>query len=80
MTGRHIEDLYRQTLLRYGNVQPLLAWLADSRGQDSGARGRVLAEIEVHVAAKRGDLRRASQVMADTFLRAVLLVVCARRI
>ena len=69
VTGRHIEDLYRQTLLRYGNVQPLLAWLADSRGQDSGARGRVLAEIEVHVAAKRGDLRRASQVMADLLSR-----------
>ena len=65
VTRENIEGLYRQTLLRYGNVQPLLSWLAESRGQDRGPRARVLAEIEVHVAAKQGNLRRASQVMAE---------------
>jgi hypothetical protein len=64
VSTENIDELYSASVLQYGNVEPLLSWLADSGGQDKGVRGRVLAEIEVHIAAKRGDMRRASDVIA----------------
>ncbi len=60
-----VDRLFAVAILQHGNVEPLLAWLADARLNEKGVRGQVLTEIEVHVASKRGDMRRASEVIAS---------------
>ncbi len=63
VTLENLDPLYRAAVLQAGDVQPLLDWLSNERGEATDAKAQSLAEIEVHVAARRGDLRRASDVL-----------------
>ncbi len=65
VTGENLIPVYRGAVLHSGDVQPLLDWLSKQRADESDSRANVLAEMEVHVAARRGDLRRASDVLND---------------
>ncbi|MCG8651908.1 MAG: hypothetical protein MI861_18860, partial [Pirellulales bacterium] len=65
VTLENLDPLYRAAVLADGDVQPLLDWLAEHRGDGDSQRADSLAEIEVHVAARRGDLERASQVLTQ---------------
>lgn len=60
-----VDELFRSATLADGSVKNLLQWLSDSRGDVNQRRGQVIAEIEVHVASQRGDLKRAAAVLAD---------------
>jgi len=64
VTIAQVDALFRAATLQYGNVKPLLDWLATARMKNAGSRAQILAEIEVHIASKRGDLQRASKVLA----------------
>ncbi len=61
--GQKLADLFNKAVLTNGSVQPLLDWLTETRGAMSEPRGRAIAEIEVHLASRRGDLERASGVL-----------------
>ena len=60
-----VGELFREALLTEGNVAGLLDWLEQARGDITKTRGQVIAEIEVHVASRRGDLQRASDVLGN---------------
>lgn len=60
-----VEELFRSTAKQYGGVKPLLAWLAKTRGDGRDGRSQALAELEVHVAARQGDLKRASKTLTS---------------
>ena len=58
-----VETLFRSAIIKFGSVEPLLSWLADTRKTATNPRLRVLTEIESHVSARTGDLRRASRLI-----------------
>jgi hypothetical protein len=60
-----VEELCRTAAKQHGSVKPLLAWLAKTRGDGRDGRSQVLAELEVHVAARQGDLKRASKTLTS---------------
>jgi Mg-chelatase subunit ChlD len=60
-----VDELFRSAVLADGNAQPILDWLSESRGDLSSPRGQVTAELEVHIASRRGDLQRAVFVLAE---------------
>ena len=57
------EELFRAAILDRGNSKPLLDWLADSHSDLSQPSDRAAAELEVHIASRRGDLQRAVDVI-----------------
>lgn len=63
LVAADLEEVFRAAVVEYGNVEPLLSWLVESRGEIDNGRSRALAEIECHVAAKTGDLKRASRLL-----------------
>lgn len=65
VTPTAVEPLFRAAVLADGNVESLLDWLSSERAGLKDARSAVLAEVEVHVAARRGDLQRASEVLNE---------------
>jgi len=58
-----VDQLFRSATLSDGSVENLLAWLAESREDITQPRGQVVAEIEVQIASRRGDLKRAAEVL-----------------
>ena len=58
-----VETLFRSAIIEFGSVEPLLSWLAETRKTATNPRLRVLTEIESHVSARTGDLRRASRLI-----------------
>ena len=58
-----LTELFQQAVLSDGNAKPVLDWLTESRGEMTEPRGQVIAELEVHIASRRGDLERASGVL-----------------
>ena len=67
VTIPQIEGLFRAAVLKYGNVEPLLTWLAKTRAEGADDRAQALAEIETHIAWKRGEqqVSYASPILAD---------------
>ena len=60
-----VDQLFRSVTTSDGSVEKLLPWLAESRSDINQRRGQVVAEIEVHVASRRGDLKRAANVLTE---------------
>ena len=58
-----VDQIFRRATLSDGSVENLLAWLAESRGDITQPRGQVIAEIEVQIASRRGDLKRAADIL-----------------
>ncbi|MDP6442493.1 MAG: hypothetical protein QF805_01760 [Pirellulaceae bacterium] len=63
ISNESITSLFRTATIHDGSVKPLLDWLSGTRGEGEDERARRLAEIEVHVAARRGELRRSLEVL-----------------
>ena len=57
--------LFDTAILEEGNLQGILDWLADSSDDLTVPRNRVIAEIELQLAARRGDLQRASDLLGE---------------
>ncbi len=57
-------QVFRLAVLSDGSIQPLLDWLFEARGELNERRGQVIAELEVHLSSRRGDLGRASRLLA----------------
>ena len=60
-----VDELFRSAVLSAGSAQPILDWLSESRSDLNVPRGQVIAELEVHIASRRGDLERAAYVLAE---------------
>lgn len=60
-----VMELFNAAILKEGNVQRTLDWLAGSADDLTVPRNRVIAEIGIKLAAKRGDLQRASDLLID---------------
>ncbi|MAI74119.1 MAG: hypothetical protein CMM01_24910 [Rhodopirellula sp.] len=60
-----VAAFFNTAILKEGNLQSTLDWLAESTDDLTVKRNQVIAEIEVKLAAKRGDLQRASDLMMD---------------
>lgn len=56
-------QVFRLAVLSDGSIQPLLDWLFEARGDLNERRGQVIAELEVHLSSRRGDLGRASRLL-----------------
>lgn len=65
VTLETLDPLFRAAIQADGSVETLLDWLLEQRGKIDNTRSASLAEIEVHVAARRGDLNRASEVLNE---------------
>ena len=59
------DELFRRAVLSDGSIDPTLDWLMHSRGDLNEPRAQVIAELEVHLASRHGDLQRASDVLTD---------------
>ena len=60
-----VADFFDAAILREGNLQSTLDWLSESTDDLTVKRNQVIAEIEVKLAARRGDLQRASDLLID---------------
>ena len=60
-----VRGLFDTAILAEGNLQTTLDWFAESTGDLSDQENRVRAEIEAELAARRGDLQRASELLAE---------------
>ena len=60
-----VAQLFDRAILNEGNLQSTLDWLSESTGDLADPRNRIIAEIEVKLAARRGDLQRASDLLKD---------------
>ena len=59
-----MDQLFRDCVLADGSVEQILDWLSNQSGDLTDSRSQVVAEIEVHLASRRGDLQRASDVLS----------------
>jgi Ca-activated chloride channel family protein len=60
-----VAEFFNTAILNEGNLQTTLDWLARSTDDLTVPRNQVIAEIEVKLAARRGDLQRASDLLMD---------------
>ena len=60
-----VADFFSAAILKEGNLQSTLDWLSESSDDLTVKRNQVIAEIEVKLAARRGDLQRASDLMME---------------
>lgn len=60
---KDVSSIFDFAVLKDGSVQPTLDWLAQQRGNFSEPSQQVLAELEVHIASRFGELPRASMVL-----------------
>lgn len=58
-----VSSLFDFAVLKDGSVQPTLDWLAQQRGDFEERNKQILAELEVHIASRFGELPRASMVL-----------------
>ncbi|MEO2017912.1 MAG: VWA domain-containing protein [Fuerstiella sp.] len=65
VTSDSVNELFRSAVLIEGSVKPALDWLKESRGDLNKPRGQVIAELEVHLASRRGDLQQASDALTE---------------
>lgn len=65
VSDQAVADFFDTAILKEGNLQSTLDWLAESTDDLTVKRNQVVAEIEVKLAARRGDLQRASDLMMD---------------
>ena len=61
----NVAAFFDTAILTEGNLQQSLDWFTESTGDLSEARNRIMAELEVKLAARRGDLQRASDLLSD---------------
>ncbi len=60
-----IHTVFRQAILERGSVEGLLEWLAEPPVELKPAEKQTAAELQAHVAARRGDLQRAANVLTE---------------
>ncbi len=60
-----VADFFSAAILKEGNLQSTLDWLSESTDDLTIKRNQIIAEIEVKLAARRGDLQRASDLMME---------------
>ena len=69
VTDQGLSQLFNTAIIKEGNLETTLKWLAESTGSLDSPVNRVKAEIEVKLRARRGDLQQASERLTELLLQ-----------